>query len=64
MCGPSGAGKTTLFKRLMSDFPKTYGFSVSHTTRSPREGETDGVDYHYVSKERMEEKIQGEEMIE
>lgn len=62
MCGPSGAGKTTLFKKLMGEFP--YGFSVSHTTRQPRQGEVDGVDYHFVDKDTMEKKIAREEMIE
>ena len=44
---PSGTGKTTLLKRVMTDVPKM-AFSVSHTTRKPREGERDGVDYHFV----------------
>lgn len=46
--GPSGAGKSTLIKKLFEEFPATFGFSVSHTTRSPREGEVDGVDYNFV----------------
>lgn len=33
ICGPSGSGKSTLLKRLFDDFPDTFGFSVSHTTR-------------------------------
>lgn len=47
---PSGAGKTTLLKRLISDVPNL-AFSVSHTTRPPREGETDGVDYFFTTPE-------------
>ena len=47
---PSGAGKTTLSHRLLSEFPKL-DFSVSYTTRSPRKGEQDGVDYHFVDLE-------------
>ena len=39
ICGPSGVGKGTLIKRLMADSSK-FGFSCSHTTRSPRPGET------------------------
>lgn len=54
ICGPSGAGKTTLVKRLMRDFPGEFRLSVSHTTRPPREGEKDGVDYHFVSPEEFE----------
>lgn len=44
---PSGAGKSTLIKRLRTEFPGL-GFSVSCTTRTPRPGERDGVDYHFV----------------
>ena len=47
---PSGAGKTTILKRVMGALPGL-AFSVSHTTRLPRPGERDGVDYHYVSKD-------------
>lgn len=45
---PSGAGKTTLCKRLLAERPELR-FSVSYTTRPPRSGERDGVDYHFVS---------------
>lgn len=48
LSAPSGAGKTTLLKKVMRDVGKL-AFSVSHTTRSPRTGEKDGVDYHFVS---------------
>jgi len=44
---PSGAGKTTLCRRLMAEFPRIT-FSVSYTTRPRRGNETDGVDYHFV----------------
>lgn len=47
--GPSGAGKSTLIKMLMKEFPHSFGFSVSHTTRAPRAGEEDGVNYHFVN---------------
>ncbi|MDK9708410.1 MAG: guanylate kinase [Desulforhopalus sp.] len=46
---PSGAGKTTLLKRVMARLGGL-SFSVSHTTRAPRPGERDGIDYHFVSK--------------
>eukprot|EP00667_Euglena_gracilis_P030776 EG_transcript_43255 len=52
--GPSGVGKGTLIKLLMAAHPATFGFSVSHTTRSPRPGEADGVDYHFVSQEHFQ----------
>lgn len=45
---PSGAGKTTLLKQVMKRVAGLE-FSVSHTTREPREGEVDGVDYHFIS---------------
>ena len=46
---PSGAGKTTLIRRVLADpgIGGTLHFSVSHTTRAPRAGETDGVEYHF-----------------
>ncbi|MCJ1256949.1 hypothetical protein MMC24_004774 [Lignoscripta atroalba] len=49
--GPSGSGKSTLLKRLFADHPDTFGFSVSHTTRSPRPGEQDGREYNFTTKE-------------
>jgi guanylate kinase len=60
---PSGAGKTTLCNRLRSEFPKL-GFSVSYTTRQPRPGETDGVEYHFVSVERFQEMAANDEFAE
>lgn len=53
---PSGAGKTTLVKRLLARMPGLY-YSVSLTTRGPRPGESEGVDYHFVSREEFQEKI-------
>jgi guanylate kinase len=49
---PSGAGKTTLARRLAAEF--NLRFSVSTTTRSPRAGEVEGKDYHFVSQERFD----------
>jgi len=46
---PSGAGKTTLLKKVMGGIPGLV-FSISHTTRKPRPGEVDGVDYYFVSR--------------
>ena len=57
MCGPSGAGKSTLITKLREEFPTDFGFSVSHTTRAPRSGEHDGVDYFFVEKGAMELEI-------
>lgn len=47
---PSGAGKTTLVKRLLAEFPR-FSYSVSCTTRPPRPGEVDGKDYHFLDRE-------------
>lgn len=49
---PSGAGKTTLTRRLMEE-DGNITLSVSVTTRKPRDGETDGTDYHFISKEKF-----------
>ncbi|CAG7823291.1 unnamed protein product [Allacma fusca] len=63
-CGPSGVGKSTLVKRLLQEFSDVFGFSISHTTRNPREGEKDGREYHFVSRTTMEEAIKNGEFIE
>ncbi|TWU78853.1 hypothetical protein ED733_007545 [Metarhizium rileyi] len=55
--GPSGVGKGTLYNRLFAQHPDTFCLSVSHTTRSPRPGEANGVDYHYVSVGEFEDLI-------
>jgi guanylate kinase len=52
ICAPSGAGKTTLIKRLLREFPR-FAFSVSCTTREPRPNEKQGVDYDFVSAEEF-----------
>ena len=62
--GPSGAGKGTLKNLYMKDFPETTYFSVSATTRSPRPGEVDGIDYHFVSKDKFEQMIKEDAFLE
>lgn len=64
LCGPSGSGKSTLLSRLMDEYPDTFGFSTSHTTRKPRPGEEDGVHYHYVTFEYMEQAIKNGDFLE
>lgn len=49
---PSGAGKTTILKKILEDLPGIV-FSVSHTTRTQRPGEQDGIDYHFVSRQEF-----------
>ncbi|MBR5926309.1 MAG: guanylate kinase [Firmicutes bacterium] len=60
--GPSGTGKGTICKELMKD--DNYWFSVSATTRAPRFGEVDGVDYYFVSQQRFDEMIENGELLE
>ncbi|XP_075710868.1 guanylate kinase-like [Rhinoderma darwinii] len=64
LSGPSGAGKSTFLKRLLKEYEGVFGFSVSHTTRSPRSGETNGKDYHFVPREEMQRGIANGEFIE
>lgn len=52
LSAPSGAGKSTILKKVMADLPGLV-FSVSHTTRSSRPGEKEGQDYHFVSREEF-----------
>ena len=63
MSGFSGAGKGTLMKRLLNDY-EDYCFSVSMTTRAPREGEVDGKDYFFVTKEAFEKTISENGLVE
>ena len=63
LSSPSGAGKSTLAQRI-----KVWGencvFSISATTRKPREGEQDGKDYYFISKREFHEKVSNDEMLE
>lgn len=61
--GPSGAGKGTICKAYMEEAKDTY-LSVSATTRSPRDRETDGESYYFLSREEFEEKIHAGEFLE
>jgi guanylate kinase len=62
--GPSGIGKGTIMKALMAKHPDRFAFSVSHTTRSPRPGEKDGVDYHFTTRSEMEKEISEGKFLE
>ncbi|MCP4215713.1 MAG: guanylate kinase [bacterium] len=61
--GPSGSGKSTLIHRLLKK-RKDIIFSTSHTTRVIRDGETEGEDYYFISKEQFLEKIKNNEFVE
>ena len=56
LSGPSGVGKGTLLKELLLRHPELY-LSISATSRSPREGEVEGVDYYFYSRDRFEATI-------
>ena len=64
LSGPSGTGKSTLLRRLFANHPNTFGFSVSHTSRSPRAGEEDGVAYHFVTKPSFGKLVEENAFIE
>ncbi len=60
---PSGSGKTTLVRQLVADV-KGVEFSISYTTRSPRQSEKDGVDYHFVLEKEFRSRIEGNDLLE
>lgn len=60
---PSGSGKTTIVKHLLSEFDNLQ-FSVSATTRDPRPGEQDGVDYYFLDPESFKQKIDEGKLVE
>lgn len=64
LSGPSGVGKGTVRKVLMEDESLNLAYSVSMTTRKPRQGEIDGEDYFFVSKETFESNIEKGELLE
>ncbi|HEY0554457.1 MAG TPA: guanylate kinase [Thermoanaerobaculia bacterium] len=67
LSAPSGAGKTTLIQNLMTGRFSEFGglaFSVSHTTRQPRQGEVDGRDYHFVDRAQFEAMIAADGFLE
>ena len=64
IAAPSGAGKTSIVKYLLKQMPEQLAFSISCTTRSPRAGETDGVEYYFTSVEDFENKISKSELAE
>jgi guanylate kinase len=61
--GPSGVGKSTILRRLLADLPQLVP-SVSATTRPPRTGERDGIDYHFIPLAEFERRRAGGEFLE
>jgi guanylate kinase len=60
---PSGAGKTSITRYLMKQFPQL-AFSISAATRSPRSHEINGVDYYFISSDEFQQKIENNEFVE
>lgn len=61
--GPSGVGKGTLISKLLARVP-ALELSISATTRQPREGEVDGRDYHFLSPQEFDRRVEGEDFLE
>ena len=64
LSGPSGVGKGTVREAILKDDKINLTYSISMTTRKPRDGEIDGVPYHFVSKEFFENAIANDEFLE
>ena len=64
IAAPSGAGKTSVTKHLLKALPNQLAFSVSATTRQPRNNEKDNVDYYFVSVDEFKNKIARQEFVE
>ena len=63
LSSPSGVGKTTITKKIQQKY-QSFKISVSHTTRSPRSNEVDGVDYHFVSDKEFKQLIKKDKFYE
>jgi guanylate kinase len=63
MTGPSGSGKTTLIDMVRKSV-RGLGYSISHTTRKPREGEVNGLDYYFIDRVDFEKMIETHELVE
>nr|WP_315060280.1 guanylate kinase [uncultured Campylobacter sp.] len=61
--GPSGSGKSTLLSRILKEENDLY-FSISSTTRAPRQGETEGVNYYFISEDEFKKGIDADEFLE
>lgn len=62
--GPSGVGKGTLKAKLFEEFADRIAYSVSATTRGPREGEVDGKDYFFISRQEFERRVKNNKFLE
>ena len=64
LSGPSGVGKGTVRKYISAKKEIEFEFSISMTTRAPRDNETDGVEYYFVSKEEFQKRIDEDKFLE
>ena len=64
LSAPSGSGKSTIIRNIIDDKSLSLGFSISATSRKPREGELHGKDYYFLSEKEFEERINNDEFIE
>lgn len=64
LSGPSGVGKGTIRHKILQDYDINFWYSVSMTTRGPRPGEQEGIDYFFVSKEEFEKRIEHNDFLE
>lgn len=62
--GPSGVGKSTLLRRLFQEYPQKMSFSVSYTSRNPRNGEEHGKDYYFTDVQTFKNKIESNDFLE
>ena len=64
IAAPSGSGKTTIVNRLLKDKSLSLSFSISATSRAPRNNEVDGINYFFLTKDEFIKKIENKEFIE
>ena len=67
VCGPSGVGKGTIINKYIQEYPTSsnkFGFTVSHTTRQPRQNEINGIHYHFTSMDEMNISIKNNQFLE
>jgi guanylate kinase len=64
LSGPSGVGKSTVLRQLVERYPEQLRLSISATTRPPRPGETDGVDYYFLNSNEFQRRRQAGEFLE
>lgn len=64
ICGKAASGKDTILKTILEEYPDIFCRNLSTTTRSPREGEIQGIDYDFITEEQMMSKLMNGDMLE